>query len=87
MPNNKRFWSPLRKWYKIHTELGIDKIVWFKIGLSASKIICVICLIEIPFKIMKNALYFILKALLVLKIFKFLSRRFGHVGKMAWLER
>ena len=87
MPNNKRFWSPLRKWYKIHTELGIDKIVWFKIGLWASKIICVICLIEIPFKIMKNAFYFILKALLVLKIFKFLSRLFGHVGKMAWLER
>ena len=31
------------------------------------------------FKMMKNALYFILKALFVLKIFKFLSWLFGHV--------
>ena len=29
---------------------------------------------------MKNAFYFILKALYVLKIFKFLSRLFGNVG-------
>ena len=36
---------------------------------------------------MKKAFYFILKALFVLKIFKFLSRRFGHIGKMDWLER
>ena len=36
---------------------------------------------------MKNAFYFMLKALSVLKIFKFLSRRVGHVGKTAWLER
>ena len=43
----------------------------------------VICLIESPFKITKNAFYFILKALFVLKIFKFLSRLFGHVGKTA----
>ena len=30
---------------------------------------------------MKNAFYYILKALFVLKLFKFLSRFFGHVGK------
>ena len=36
---------------------------------------------------MKNAFYFILKALFVPKIFKFLSCLFGHVGKTAWLER
>ena len=30
---------------------------------------------------MKNAFYFILKALFVLKIFKFLSWLFGHVAK------
>ena len=30
---------------------------------------------------MKNAFYFILKALFVLKIFQFLSRPFGHVEK------
>ena len=38
-------------------------------------------------KMMKNAFYFILKALFVLKIFKFLSWLFGHVEEMAWLER
>ena len=34
---------------------------------------CVICCIEGPLKMMKNAFYFILKAPFVLKIFKFLS--------------
>ena len=43
---------------------------WFKVGLSPSKKICVTCFIEIPLKMMKNAFYFILKALLVLKIFQ-----------------
>ena len=37
------------------------------------KKICFICFNESPLKMMKNALYFILKALSVLKIFKFLS--------------
>ena len=40
-----------------------------------------------PSKMMKNDFYFILKALFVLKIFKFLSWLFGHVEKTAWLER
>ena len=35
---------------------------------------------------MKNIFYFILKALFVLKIFKFLSWLFGHVEKKTWLE-
>ena len=34
-----------------------------------------------PLKMMKNAFYFILKPLLVLKIFTFLSWIFGHVKK------
>ena len=34
-----------------------------------------------PLKTRKNALYFILKAFFVLKIFKFLSWLFGHVEK------
>ena len=38
------------------------------------------CSIENPLIMMKNAFYFILKSLFVLKIFKFLSRLFGHVG-------
>ena len=41
----------------------------------------IICLIESPLKVMKNVFYFILKALFVFNIFKFLSRLFGHVGK------
>ena len=36
---------------------------------------------------MKNAFYFTLKALFILKVFKFLSRLFGHVEKTAGLER
>ena len=36
---------------------------------------------ESPLKLMKNAFYFTLKALFVLKIFKFLSLLFGHVEK------
>ena len=39
---------------------------------------CIICFIENPLKMMKNDFYFILKALLVLKIFKLLSWIFGH---------
>ena len=34
-----------------------------------------------PLKMMKNAFYFTLKVLFVLKIFKFLSWLFGQVGK------
>ena len=57
-----------------------------KVGLSPSKKFFVICLIENPLKMMKNVFYFILKAFFMLKLFKFLSRHFGHVGKTA-LER
>ena len=43
---------------------------------------------ESPLKMMmKNAFYFTLKALIVLKIFQFLSSRFGNGEKTAWLER
>ena len=42
-----------------------------KVGLSTSKK-TFICLNEILLKMMKNAFYFILKALFVLKMFKFL---------------
>ena len=35
----------------------------------------------------KNDTYFILKALFVLTISKFLSRLFGHVEKTAYLKR
>ena len=46
-----------------------------------------VSLVESPFKMMKSTFYFILKALFVLKIFKFLSWLFGHVEETASLER
>ena len=49
------------------------RIIYFKVRLSPSKNDCVIYFIESPLKMMKNAFYFILKTLFVLKIFKFLS--------------
>ena len=55
----------------------------YKVGLSPSKKGYVICLIKSPLKMMKNAFYFILKALFVLMIFNFLSWFFGHVQKTA----
>ena len=63
--------------------LDSNVMIYFKVRLSPTKNICVICLIESPLTMMKNAFYFILKALFVLKLFKFLSRLFGHVGKTA----
>ena len=42
-----------------------------------------ICFNDSPSKMMKNAFYFILKALFVLKIFKFFFLTFGHVEKTA----
>ena len=58
-----------------------------KVGLSPSGKKCILCFIESPLKVMRNTFYFILKALFVLKIFKFLSWLFGHVEKTTWLER
>ena len=40
-----------------------------------------------PSKVIKNAFYFILKSLSILKIFKFLSWHFGHVWKTTLLNR
>ena len=44
-----------------------------KVGLSSSKKTRVICFLENPLEITKNAFYFILEAPFVLRIFKFLS--------------
>ena len=60
---------------------------FFKFGLSPSKKNYVICFIESCLKMMKNDFYFILKALLVFKIFKFLSWLLDHVGKTAWCRK
>ena len=54
-----------------------------KVGFSSSKKIGFFLSNKIPVKVMKNTFYFILKALYVLKIFKFLSWLSGHVEKTA----
>ena len=58
-----------------------------KVGLLPSKNFYYYLLQRLFASVMKNAFYFILKALFVLKIFKFLSWLFGHVEKTAWLEK
>ena len=52
---------------------------FFKVVLSHLKKKLFVCFNESPFKMMRNAFYFILKALFVLKIFKILSWHIGHV--------
>ena len=56
------------------SHLPEKKTIWF-------------CFSESLSKIMKNAFYFTLKALFVLKIFKLLSWLFVHVEKTALLKR
>ena len=57
-----------------------------KVGLSPSKYLCYLLHWK-PFKNDEKCFYFILEALFVLKIFKFLSWPFGHADKTAWSER
>ena len=74
-------------WTQTYREILKSSLVTFKVGLSPSQKNIFICFIESPLKMIKNAFYFILKALFVPKIFKFLSGLFDHAGKTAWLER
>ena len=62
--------SQVFKFPILDIKLLIDKLL--KAGLSPSKNNCLICFIENPVKVIKNAFYFILDTLFVLKIFKFL---------------
>ena len=71
----------IRYWIELANELFA-----LNVGLPPSQKNCFIFFNKNPLKMMKNAFYFILKALFVLKIFKFLSWLFRHVGKTAWLE-
>ena len=73
--------------YLPEDDLHKTKTVPLKSDSHRPKIFIIICFNVSPSKMMKNAFYFILKALFVLKIFKFLSWLFGHVEKRAWLER
>ena len=52
---------------------------YIKVALSSLRILLAA---ESPLKMMKNAFYFMSKALFVLKILKFLSWLFGHVAKL-----
>ena len=72
-------WNIVARWSKYYLD--------FKVALSPSKKNGVICLIERNIIMMKNVFYFVLNALFVLKIFKFLSRHFGHVEKATWFEK
>ena len=55
------------------TLINLIPVFSIKVGLSPSKNTFFICFNDSPSKMMKNAFYFILKALFVLKIFRFLS--------------
>ena len=54
-----------------------------KLDSLLPKKILFICFNESPLKIVKNAFYFILKTLFILKIFKVLSWHFGHAEETA----
>ena len=58
-------------------------VIYTKFGLSPSKKNYFICFDGNPVKMMENVFHFIVKAFFILKILKFLSRLFGHVGKTA----
>ena len=61
--------------------LIIEIFIVFKVELSPSKKLFFIDFNEKPLKVMKNAFWFMLKALFVLEMFTFLPWLFGHVEK------
>ena len=67
---------------RLHKNIQL-MLEFLKVRLSTSKRKLFICLDEGPLKMMKNTIHFILKALIILEIFKFLSCFFGHVEKTA----
>ena len=72
----------------VQSHLTLCSTYLLKVGLSPSKKLFLLFASMIVFqKMMKNAFYFILRALFVLEIFRFLFWLFGHVEKTAWLER
>ena len=73
--------------YQAKSKFKIGSERKLKVGLSPFKKVCVIFFTESTLKMMKILSYFILKAFFILKILKFLSWLFGHVKKIAWLDR
>ena len=82
--DEKCYFEKVNKW---RSKIQLKQKYCLKVRLSPSEKNFVICFTESPLKMMKNAFYFILKALSVLKVFKFLSWLFGHAEKTASLER
>ena len=70
-------WEPVEFWWS--WIFLASKCSCFE--LSPSRRVVFICFNESPLKMMKNTLYFILKAIFFLEIFKFLSRIFAYVEK------
>ena len=69
-------------------KLGCKIIRHFKFGLSPCLFVCFFfCFSECPLKMMDDAFYFILKALFVLKIFKFFSWVLWSCRKTGWSEK
>ena len=60
-----------------------DRLTYLNLVSHLPKKLFYICFNDNPSKMMKNAFYFILKMLFVLRIFRFLSWLFGHVEKTA----
>ena len=73
--------------YSLFCAWLLPYLVQLKSDSHLPKTIYFICCNDSPSKIMKNAFYFILKTLLVLKIFKFLSWHFGNVKKPSLIRR
>ena len=73
---------------KMHNVAAIGSANWLysPLCIVLPKEIVLFAWLKHPIKMIKNAFYFLLKALFVLKIFKFLSRIFGHVAKATWLH-
>ena len=82
-----RFLRLLFWWSILKSNFHLSKKMSLKSDFHLPKKIYFICFNDSPSKMLKNAFYFILKALFVFKIFKFLSSLFEHVEKTAWLER
>ena len=64
--------------------LMADNFILLKLGSDIPKNF--VFFNDSPSKMMKNAFYFIVKSIFVLKVFKFLSWFFGYVEKTDWLD-
>ena len=72
------FRSTYLQWTFVGSIKNVDILYWFKGALSSLRQLLEI---ESPLKMMKNTFYFTIKALFVIKIFKFLPWLVGHVKK------